>query len=522
MASRAPAPPVSIEVSRRGFLRRFAGTGAATLAATGLASGVLRMPRAAAEGRVAPSQDPALHLLRRATYGLTPESVAEVRSLGTGPWLERQLHPERIDDSACDALIAREFPRLQWSIREAHRREEFGWDLMFDVGVSTLARACWSKRQLFEVMVDFWGNHLNVTNPSDEGWDCRHDYDKNVIRKYAFGKFEDMLVASAQHPAMLKYLDNAYSNKESPNENYGRELLELHTVSVDAGYTEEEMYDSVLIMTGFGVDWDTGEFRYWKDDHATGRVKVLGFSAVNGSAANGYTVGLNYLRYLARHPSTAKYIATKLCTRFVSDTPPPTLVSALAQTYLAQGTAIVPVLRRLFHSPAFAASIGKKVRRPMEDVVATVRTLGIQPDPVGRDGMDGLYWMVGDLGDAPCAWSLPNGYPDTAVAWASAGGTLGRWNSHMSLAAHWWPDELVRPPLKSFVPTRFPATHGALVQGLAKRLVYRTLPAVQRDAVLALVDKQASDPLNKQDEAVTWRLPYLISLILDAPFHAVR
>jgi uncharacterized protein (DUF1800 family) len=270
------------------------------------------------------------------------------------------------------------------------------------------------------------------------------------------------------------------------------------------------------------VDWDTGEFRYRKDDHFIGPLQILGFTAKNGSASGGYTVGLDYLRYLARHPMTAAHVASKLCTRFVSDTPPPSLVSALAATYLAKGTAIAPVLRQLFHSAEFAASKGAKVRRPAEDVVATVRVLGIGPDPSGRDGLEGLYWMVDGLGNAPLAWAPPNGYPDFAQAWASAGGTLGRWNAHMSLAAHWWPDQLTLPPVKSLVPSPLPATHGQLVQALARRLVFRSLPAVQRDAVLSLVGKAAGDPLHKQDEAVTWRLPYLISLILDSPYHAIR
>src|SRR5262249_44292667 len=158
---------------------------------------------------------------------------------------------------------------------------------------------------------------------------------------------------------------------------------------------------------------------------------------------------------------------------------------ALATTYLAKGTAVVPVLKQLFRSAEFAASVGQKVRRPMEDVVASVRTLGIQPDASGRDGMENLYWIVDDLGNSPMSWSPPDGYPDCAVAWASAGGSLGRWNAHMSLAAHWWPDQLVAPPLSSFVPSPLPATHGALIQALARRLIHRTLPAVQRDAVLS-------------------------------------
>ena len=121
---------------------------------------------------------------------------------------------------------------------------------MNDVLLSTVARALWSKRQVFEVMVDFWSNHLNVTCPSDGVWDNRHLYDRDVIRKHALGSFKDMLVASAKHPSMLVYLNQAESTKDAPNENYGREVLELHTVGVDAGYDENDIYNSAKILTG--------------------------------------------------------------------------------------------------------------------------------------------------------------------------------------------------------------------------------------------------------------------------------
>ena len=144
--------------------------------------------------------------------------------------------------------------------------------------------------------------------------------------------------------------------RQGLNENYGRELLELHSVGVDAGYSEQEMYDSTLVMTGFGIDWDSQLFRYSSDDHHTGRVKVLGWSSKNTNA-NGHAMGLGYIRYLAHHPSTARRIADKLVARFVSDTPQPGLANELAHTYLANDTAIVPVLRKLFRSKTFAASI---------------------------------------------------------------------------------------------------------------------------------------------------------------------
>jgi uncharacterized protein (DUF1800 family) len=506
-------------LSRRSFLRR-AAAGTA-VAGTGFGSLVLAADAADAAPRLT-SNDPDLHLLRRATYGPTKASLAQLRRMGRAQWLERQLKPSTIDDRACEQLIASRFPRLAWSIDKAWAVLDFGWDLMFDLGVSSVARAAWSERQLFEVMVDFWSNHLNVTNPSDDGWYCRHDYDRTVIRRHALGRFSDMLLASAQHPAMMLYLNNAESSKDDPNENYGRELLELHSVGVDAPYGEDGMWGSTLIMTGFGIDWETGRFRYWADDHHTGRVKVMGFSSRNGSGPKGRDVGRAYVRYLARHPATAHHIATKLCRRFVSDAPQPGLVQDLAATYLRHDTAIVPVLRRLFHSSAFRSSAGEKVGRPFQDQIATLRILGIGPDPQGTDGMQGLYWMIEGLGDLPLAWSQPNGYPDVADAWRSAGGTLGRWNMHMSLAAGWWPSELRHPPLDRLLPKPLPRTHGGLVDALSRRLLFRTMSRAHRDAVLGFLGVAAGTPLGPDDEAVTWRLESVVALILDSPYHQVR
>ena len=419
------------------------------------------------------------------------------------------------------------FPRLGWTIPQVRAGiGNGGWEVMFDLGQATLARAAWSSRQLLEVMVDFWSNHLNVTCPSSEVWDSRHLYDRDVIRRHALGRYSDMLVASARHPAMLRYLDNASSTKDAPNENYGRELLELHSVGVGAGYTEDMMVDSARIMTGFTVD-DAGAFRYDASRHATGSVRVLGFTSSN-AAADGQAVGVQYLTYLARHPATAHRIALKLAQRFVSDNPPAALVSRLAGVYLTSDTAIAPVLRVLLDSPDFWAASGAKLRRPYEDFVATIRTLGIRPPAAGAatwtSGIGALYWIVNSMGMAPMAWSPPNGYPDVAAAWQSASGTLGRWNAHLLLAAAWWPDPktLSYPVPRSWLPATLPATYGGLVDVLSQRLVHRRLTEPQRAAVLGFVGKTAAAPLGAGDEAVGWRLPYVAALVLDAPGHVTR
>ncbi len=505
--------------SRRSFLRTSA-VGAAAIGSGAIPTLLLVPPASAAPSFVSKDQD--LHVLRRATWGASKTSHARIRQIGVNRWLDEQLDPDSLNDAYCEDLIAERFPRLDWTIRKAHDTLEFGWDLMFDVGVSTIARACWSERQLLEVMVDVWSNHLNVTNPSDTVWDSRHDYDRNVIRKHALGKFSDMLRASAIHPAMMTYLNNAESTKDNPNENYGRELLELHSVGVEGGYDEDDMRNSTLVMTGFGYDWETGEFEYHDWAHYTGRVQIMKWSSKNHSAAGGYKVGLDYVDYLAHHPSTAVHIATKLARRFVTDDPKPSFLDSLAETYLDHDTAIIPVLRKLFDSKDFRDSIGQKIRRPMQDVTSTIRALGIEADNSGNDGMYGLYWMLSELGDLPMAWSQPNGYADYTDAWRSAGGCVGRWNMHMSLAAHWWPDKLVLPPLRRLLPNKLPSTHGKLIDALGKRLTFKALSDQHKDAVLGFIGRKASDPLSESDEAVDWRLPYLVALILDSPYHEVR
>jgi uncharacterized protein (DUF1800 family) len=442
-------------------------------------------------------------------------------------WVELQLHPGRIDDPEGDAVRAL-YPRLQWSIPQVRAGvDEFSWDLMFQLGQATIGQAAWSRRQLFEVMVDFWSNHLNVTNPSDNVWDNRHDYDRNVVRRHALGTFESMLIASARHPAMLRYLNQADSTKDAPNENYGRELLELHTVGVDAGYTERMMVDSARIMTGYTVDDDTGLFAYDPSIHWTGEVRVLAFSATN-AASDGRDVAYSYLRYLARHPATAHQLARKLVVHFVADQPPPRLVSHLANVYLANRTAIRPVLRELFASAAFRDA-PRKMRRPYEDVMATLRVLDVglhrgSDRAAARSGLESLYWMVDSAGHAPSAWGLPDGYPDVATAWQSAGGVLSRWNIHQSLAAAWWPDSdhVKAANCRALLPRTRPATYGGLVDALSARLLFGRLPAAHRSAVLTFCGVHAGTALPADSEWLGWRLSHLVALILDAPAHLVR
>jgi uncharacterized protein (DUF1800 family) len=471
--------------------------------------------------------DALLHLLRRATYGPTPAAVAEIRALGASAWLDAQLKPASITDTVADGLVAR-FPWCAATIPAVHAAvtaktlKQYDWTPVWQVSFATLARAVWSKRQLLEVMTEFWSNHLNVTCPSGDVWDSRADYDAAVIRKYALGSFADLLKASARHPAMLTYLDNRSSTKTAPNENYGRELLELHTVGLT--YTESDVKNAARLLTGLTVDYTSGTYKYDPALHAVGPVTILGFTHANATTTGGEQAALAYLDYLAVHPATAKRIVTKLCTRFVSDDPPTILITNLVKVYLDNKSAIAPVLRALFTSPEFAASIGAKTRTPYEDIVATLRTLDYGPEPSGTKAIESLYWTCANAGQAPLAWGPPNGYPDVASAWVSPSGQLVRWNAHLNVGAGYWPTTLVRPssPVVSFAGTAAPATYGALIDAVSNRLLQMTLPGPQREAVAAFFGKTTASPVKAKDPAVDWMFPYLMAMLLNSPTFALR
>ncbi|GAA3341510.1 DUF1800 domain-containing protein [Amorphoplanes nipponensis] len=505
--------------------RRAVLGGAAAVAVTvtgGLAlDAALAVPAAAASPVPTDlvSADPLAHLLRRATFGPTPAALAELARLGVPAWLDRQLNPATIDDSALDALLTR-LPLAGADIATVratlprHSYEAFG-----QLGRATVARAVWSNRQLFETTAAFWANHLHIAAPSSGVWDSRADYDRSVTRKFTFGRFADMLKASARHPAMLTYLDNRSSTKVRPNENYARELMELHTVGMI--YTEADVQSAAKLLTGLTVA-STGAYTYAPAKHATGAVTILGFSHANATAEGGEAAALAFVDHLARHPATARRLATKLCLRFVADEAPAPLVAKLAQVYLDNDTAIGPVLRALFTSPEFAASVGQKVRTPFEDLAATVRTLGLGPETAGVKALDALYNNLVNAGNAPFRWSPPNGFPDVAAAWASPSAFLMRCNSHLNLAAGWYPRQLTRPAdlLTALVPV-LPPTYGALVDALARRLVGVALPADHVAAVLSVAGKLPTSSLTSK-ESVAGSLPYLIALVLDSPSFQLR
>lgn len=462
-----------------------------------------------------------LHLLRRATWGPTPGALADVARLGTAAWLDRQLDPGAVEDSAMDSFAGR-MGLYGRSARDLYAGGYAAteWNAMLETGRLTLARQIWSNRQLFEVVVDVWNNLLHVTCPNADVWYSRQDYDRNVIRRHAFGSFGDMLVASARHQAMLTYLDNASSTAAQPNENYGRELLELHTLGVESGYTEADVKNSARLLTGLTISAD-GSAVYDAGRHDGGARTVFGFTVPGHSQADGNGWIDAYLRWLAVHPVTARRISARLATRFVADTPSTTLVDAMARTWTQTGGQIVPVLRTLFDSADFWAAKGQKVRTPQEDYVATLRTLGTGMESSGTGGITKIFWHVLDQGHAPMAWGAPNGYPDVAAAWTSPSGTLNRWNRHMDFAAGWYPPELRFVAAPSLLSS-YPSTWGAMVDALGVRLTGSALTADEKAALLQYAGRSANDACNPNDRWIQNNLRYLVALALDTPSFTIR
>ncbi|MBA2390929.1 MAG: DUF1800 domain-containing protein [Geodermatophilaceae bacterium] len=463
--------------------------------------------------------DPDLHLIRRASFGLSTALVAEVAGMGVGRWLDEQLHPDRIEDPQAEAILAA-YPALAASA--AQLRDEYASSRRVpgeELAAATIGRQIWSRRQLLEVMTDFWSNHFSVTAPGGPAYATKPVEDATVIRRHALDTFENLLLADATSPAMLLHLDNATSRGDDPNENYGRELLELHTVGIEAGYTEAHVRDSAYALTGWGVGPDQ-TFLFTPEAHYTGQLQILSWSAANADPAGGFKVGVDYLRYLAHHPATARHLSVKLARRFVADEPSVDLVEALAESYLDADTAIDPWLRTLFGSREFTASVGQKVRRPLEDLVASVRALGIAaPVTDPRAPLTDLVRRARGLGQAPLGAAAPTGYVDVAAPWLSSSVTLGRWNEHRALSAERVPG-LDFPDVSTLTDGSEPRTIGEFIDALTTRLTGQRFRDDHRQALVEFLGSAESSPYVVGQTAAA--VPDLIALILDSPYHLLR
>ena len=434
---------------------------AAALLALLLAGAGALGPPAAADAERAPSASRAtiVHVLQRLTYGPRPGDVERVEAMGLDAWLERQLDPARLDDTDTERALAA-LPTLTMSVADLHAQYPRPGDQNFAPGEGAAAkrpiriagelqagrmlRAVRSERQLQEVMADFWANHFNVFVGKGELRWYATAWERDVIRPHALGRFPDLLRATARHPAMLFYLDNwlstrgDYTLRFGPNagrraglnENYARELMELHTLGVDGGYTQKDVTEVARAFTGWTIDRPRldAHFIFRPAMHDHGDKVVLGHSLTRGGERDGDDV----LDLLARHPATARFIATKLVRRFVADDPPPALVERVAAVYRDTGGDTRAMLRAIVASPEFRApdNAGAKIKKPSELVAGAARAMGAVVDARGALA---LARASAEIGEGFYEAQAPTGHPDRAEAWVSPGTLLARMNFALAL-----------------------------------------------------------------------------------------
>ena len=465
-------------------------------------------------------------LVSRFSFGVTTSLTKDVlKAGGARSWFERQLAtaydaPERL------AAEADYWPNQHLDAATIWARQQAGtegsWEVMADYGRRLLLRRITSKRQVLEVMTEFWESHFHVPVGGDVVAFWRVPYG-DEIRQRALGTFEELLQAAVLHPAMLLFLGNATSTKSHPNENLGRELLELHTVGIGS-YTEDDVKAAARILTGWRVDqWNTWAPSYQPKHHWTGPVTVMGFSDANAST-DGQDLTRRLLAYLARHPATAQRIARKLAVRFVSDTPSQALVDRLAKVYLDNDTAIVPMLRTLVASPEFLGSAGKKLRDPSEDVVATYRVLAPSLKRPTTDGaaVNAMLWQAQNVGLGPMDWPRPDGRPADSQAWATPARALASMDFHWQVAGGWWPSKDVgwRTP-RQWLP-RPRVSFRVLVDHLSRTLHGRASTADLLRSCCVAANVTPETVISADHPVVQWGFPRLLGAFLDHPNHYER
>jgi len=480
---------------------------------------------ASAQAPALTPRDSALHALNRLAYGPRPGEVDRVAADGVMRWVDRQLSPRKIDDGPLAARerrfkildydageLARVYVDAQRERREQKRAaatdsmtekpeqagplEQRGRRLGAEFQELAVIRAVLSERQLYEVMIDFWANHFNVFFAKGADRFLTPSYIEQTIRPRALGKFADLLIATAESPAMLFYLDNwesvapgatppqAMRLRARPlfgprpmfgrpplfdpghdpmradslrrqalarvpkgiNENYARELLELHTLGVDGGYTQQDVINVARIFTGWSVrrPQQGGDFEFHDWAHDYGEKVVMG---VMFPAGHGRDEGVRLLKLLANYPATMHHVSRRLCQRFVNDDPPDGCVDDAVTAWKRSDGDIREVLRAIFRSPDFWApeNVRAKIKTPLEFVVSAARAVGGDPDTTPR-----LAQVVARLGEPLFLHVAPDGYPEREDAWVNSGALLDRMNAAVALAAGRLPGVAVS--LDSIVP----------------------------------------------------------------------
>jgi uncharacterized protein (DUF1800 family) len=440
----------------------------------------------------------ALHVLNRAAYGPRPGEVAQVTAMGVQRYLEAQLDPasiplppalaarlaalDTVNRSAGESVA--QFVELRKDVREEEegarqRRQAALARMSREAEEARLLRAIDSPRQLEEVMVDFWYNHFNVFGGKGIDRALVASYERDAIRPHVFGAFRDLLGATAKHPAMLYYLDNHLSSaRRGLNENYARELMELHTLGVDGGYTQKDVTELARMLTGWTYEQRAliaanQTFRFDPKRHDHGAKLWLGREV----AAQGQAEGEFALDVLAAHPSTARHLSYKLAQYFVDDNPPAALVERMARSYTESKGEIRAVLRTLFASAEFLAPAnpGAKFKTPWQFVVSAARAAAV---PVADTAPLGN--ALRQLGMPLYGCVTPDGYKNTQDAWLNPDALTRRISFAAALAAGRLP---LAPGVARLDPAQLGETLDAVISSRTRGLVNDN-PAPLRAAML--------------------------------------
>jgi uncharacterized protein (DUF1800 family) len=493
----------------------------------------------------------AVHVLTRTTFGARPGMTNKVIEKGWKKWVEEQLEPEKIEEKAFDERFQKEYPSWFMTLSQAQdkyrpeyammegsskeqqkKRDELRREIQHQLQHGVIDRAVNSERQLYEVVCEFWRNHFSVDQNKDELVYLAPHWEANVIRRHAMGRFQDMLVASAHHPAMLIYLDNEVSQRpltpteeqqlarydpasgrgkpryirrlerhRGLNENYARELMELHTLGVDNVYTQADVTDVARVLTGWSVDRSSkGDYGFAFKEELNDRLPkyILG---VRLTGVGGKSDGDLVIDGLAKHPGTAKFIATKLCRYFVNDEPPPQLVNRVAQVFRSTGGDLKKVYREILTSQEFLnpEHRGAKFKTPLEFTLSAIRMTGAtveDPKPLLR--------ALERMGQAIYECEDPTGYYDVAESWCDPGVMIHRWHFALKLADN----KLEGVKLPENFYDQFDKMSGKDVKA---KLVQQLLPGGVDPKTDAIFDKHASRGDGKQAAR------HLLGLILGSP-----
>lgn len=504
----------------------------------------------------------AVHVLRRLAYGPSARDLAEVKRLGVDGWVEAQLQPASgaalppALEGKLQAFptlgmsmtqVVEAYPRPPQEMPREEKREQGPARVVFERSSARVLRAVESPRQLEEVLVDFWFNHFNVSEDKGAVRWLATSYERDAIRPHVFGTFRELLGATAHHPAMLFYLDNWRSTREGLsqeelrhprrfrrradampvamgedaedgeeakpklglNENYARELLELHTLGVDGGYTQGDVREVARCFTGWSIRKpreDPG-FVFRQVAHDSDAKVVLGQAL---PAGGGEEDGERVLDLLARHPATAHHLALKLARRFVSDSPPPELVDRVAKVFLESKGDLRTVYRALFQSPEFQSPRARaaKVKTPFEYVVSALRATNAQVEVTPR-----LLRHLALMGEPLYRAPAPTGYPEVAGPWVNSGALVARLNFGLDLVGGRLPG--ARVSLATFAPKGTPSAV-EWVDGLGQALL-GTKPSEETRATILAALSERREAASAGDEAPPVDVPLIAGLLLGSP-----